>query len=111
MPVIYELHMQHVLDFLNLSDKRVNRNNNFTRDDGKYKDDDYGLIKEEESKEENSDSNNNKNRYIDEIRVENSPKTRKDKFIEELEVRMKGKSLSTSTNMQSSFGFGISLNS
>jgi len=111
MPVIYELHMQHVLDYLNLSDKRVNRNNNFTRDDGKYKDDDYGLIKEEESKEENSDSNNNNNRYIDETRVENTPIVREDKFIEKLEVRMKGKSLSASTNMQSSFGFGISLNS
>ncbi len=110
MPVIYELHMQHVLDYLNLSDKRVNRNNNFTRDDGKYNDDDYNLIKEKESKNEKSD-NNKKNHYNNEIRVEKVSIAREDKFIEKLEERMKGKNLSISTNMQSSFDLGTFLNS
>ena len=108
MPVIYELHMQHVLDYLNLSDKRVNRNNEFKREDAKYKDDDYGLDK---SKKQQDDTDQKKKvEKNEDIRIEYTPENRENKFLK-LDSKLSKKNLSISTNMQSSFDYGVLLNS
>jgi len=105
MPVIHELHMDYIVDYLNSNKNRISRNNDFIRDDGKYKDDDYGLKKQKEEKSQKINT-----LTIKEIRVKDTPTLRKEKFLK-IEKNIIDRCLSVSTNMQSSFGCGIFLNS
>ena len=104
MPIMFELHMEHVISYLDSRNRRVNRDNEFIKDDAKYKDDNYEL---ERKKEDEDKIIETKNR---DIRIEDTSISREEKLLE-IKENVIDKNLSLSVSMQSSFGIGIHLNS
>ena len=103
MPIMFELHMEHVISYLDSRNRRVNRDNEFVKDDAKYKDDNYELKRKKEAEDKILETKNR------DIRIEDIPIPREEKFLE-IEDKVIDKNLSLSVSMQSSFGIGIHLN-